>query len=203
MIEKMSKFKKFREHLLLDCLVSFQTKYKRMKLSIQIFLCVCACRAAHARDSHWFSQVLPSGGIECFYEVLEADVPVRVTTVVMDGGRRDIRVLVRHTDAEQQIMAVEPRNVQVKTFRDTTTRQHLDFTTETAGEFSFCFDNRILPPTTGFNVHAVPSDVLDIKAPLSKADKFIAFELHFRESGRKALTTGDAPAKEQAHLTES
>ena len=173
----------------------------RQKMIGLLLLTLAALTLVESRDSHWFSQVLPSGAIECFYEVLEAGVPVRVSTVVMDGGRRDIRVLVRHTQEESQIAAVEPRNVHVKTFRDTTTRQHLDFTTDVAGEYSFCFDNRLVPPTTGFNTHAVPSNILDVKDPLSKADKFVAFELHFRESGRQALATGEAPDKANAHLT--
>jgi hypothetical protein len=157
---------------------------------------------AAARDSHWFSQVLPTGSIECFYEVLAAGVPVRISAIVMDGGKRDIRVLVRHTLDMQQIAAVEPTNVHVKTFRDTTSRQHLDFTTTAFGEYSFCFDNRPHPPFEGLNKHAVPLERLDSKQPLSKADKFLAFERHFRDSGRKAHKDGQAPTKEQAHLTE-
>ena len=171
--------------------------------SILVFLFFIHIQPFFARDSPWFSQVLPSGAVECFYEVLDENIPVRVSTVVMDGGRRDIRVLVRHTSQESQIAAVEPRNVKVKTFRDTTTRQHLDFKTDIAGEYSFCFDNRLLPPTTGFNLHAVPSDLLDVKDPLSKADKFVAFELHFHETASEAQLSGNAPKREQAHLTDA
>jgi hypothetical protein len=155
-----------------------------------------------SRDSHWFSHILASGKIECFYEVLEKAVPVRVSSIVMDGGRRDIRLLVRHTVDESQIAAAEPRNVKVKTFVDTRETQHLDFVTEFSGEYSFCFDNRPVPPTTGLNVHAVPSDILDVKDALSSADKFLAFELHFRDSGEVAHQTGEAPGRSAKHLTE-
>jgi hypothetical protein len=168
-------------------------------LFLSLFL---SFRPTAAKDSHWFSQILGTGKIECFYEVLEENVPVRVSTVVMDGGKRDIRVLVRHTMDEQQIAAAEPQNIQVKTFLETKQQQHLDFTTKIAGEYSFCFDNRPLPPTSGLNVHAVLSRILDNKDPLSAADKFLAFELHFRDSATLAHNTGSAPAKTEKHLTE-
>ena len=49
--------------------------------------------------------------------------------------------------------------------------QHLDFVTEQGGEYSFCFDNRPTPPTTGVDVHAVPSHRLDVSSRLAKGPK--------------------------------
>ena len=108
-------------------------------------------------QSHWFNEVVKNGAVDCFYEVLEERVPVRATAVVVDGGRLDIRLIVQHSYDMHQVRAESPRTVHVKTFRDIPEMQHLDFVTEQGGEYSFCFDNRPTPPTTGVDVHAVPS----------------------------------------------
>ena len=162
-----------------------------------VALCVVACgvlpRPASAQ-SHWFNEVVKSGAVDCFYEVLEEKVPVRATAVVVDGGRLDIRLVVQHTYDMHQVRAESPKTVHVKTFRDIPEMQHLDFITEQGGEYSFCFDNRAMPPTSGIDVHAVPTHRLDIASPLSGGDKVVAFELHFRESAEKAHR-GSTPKK--------
>ena len=145
-------------------------------------------------QSHWFNEVVKNGAVDCFYEVLEERVPVRATAVVVDGGRLDIRLIVQHSYDMHQVRAESPRTVHVKTFRDIPEMQHLDFVTEQGGEYSFCFDNRPTPPTTGVDVHAVPSHRLDVSSPLSKGAKVVAFELHFRESAEKAHA-GKTPKK--------
>ena len=48
-------------------------------------------------QSHWFNEVVKSGAVDCFYEVLEERVPVRATAVVVDGGSLDIRLIVQHS----------------------------------------------------------------------------------------------------------
>eukprot|EP00943_MAST-04B_sp_MAST-4B-sp1_P003377 g3377.t1 len=145
-------------------------------------------------QSHWFNEVVKSGAVDCFYEVLEERVPVRATAVVVDGGNLDIRLIVQHSYDMHQVRAESARTVHVKTFRDIPEMQHLDFVTEQGGEYSFCFDNRPTPPATGVDVHAVPTHRLDVSAPLSKGAKVVAFELHFRESAEKAHA-GTTPKK--------
>ena len=147
-------------------------------------------------QSHWFNEVVKSGAVDCFYEVLEERVPVRATAIVVDGGRLDIRLVVQHTYDMHQVRAESPKTVHVKTFRDIPEMQHLDFITEQGGEYSFCFDNRPRPPTSGLDVHAVPEHRLDVTTSLSKGDKVVAFELHFRESAEKAHQ-GSTPKKSE------
>ena len=107
-----------------------------MKALFAVFVLAQISRCAQAADryaelegdSHWFSVVIPSGKVDCFFQVLEASTPVRVTAVVVNGGKYDLRLLVRHTINGEQVLASEPRLVHVKTFVDTKTKQHLDTT---------------------------------------------------------------------------
>ena len=155
--------------------------------------CKHVCNTMYGQ-SHWFNEVVKSGAVDCFYEVLEERVPVRATAVVVDGGSLDIRLIVQHSYDMHQVRAEGARTVHVKTFRDIPEVTLIDFVTEQGGEYSFCFDNRPTPPATGVDVHAVPTHRLDITTPLSKGAKVVAFELHFRESAEKAHA-GSTPKK--------
>ena len=151
---------------------------------------------AHARDSHWFprcSRQAPSSAS------MRSSVgcPVRISTTVMDGGKRDMRSC-SHTMECSRL----PRSQRTFTSRRSGTRQAASTSTlrQSFRQYAFCFDNRPHPPD-GDEPTRNPARITSLKQPLSRADKFIAFNFT-RDSGRKAHKEGKAPTKEEAHLTE-